>query len=153
VVHSERSVSTKRGYARSGNGRADTMLSGSGIYGVEGSRLLPNNRRYASYLLCGSLQRRRSRADHDGANGNAANVGKLATRRRPLYSLHCEIMNYMRRSNIHKDDRWERRPKRSSRIQFKDDVDARIRGSWFRFIFTLRKTPSVEGYPMSTTWN
>lgn len=56
------------------------MLSGSGIYGFEGSRLQPQPpalRFSALVVLCTDGDHG---ADHAGANGNAANVGKLATR-------------------------------------------------------------------------
>jgi hypothetical protein len=125
------------------------MLSGSGIYGVEGSRLLPEHRRYASYLFCGSLQRRRSRGGPwQGPTVTLQMLESSPLRRRPLYSLHCEIANYMRRAATQGADRWERRLERSSRI-VQDDVDARIRGSRFRFIFLLSagKRLPARGYP------
>lgn len=66
------------------------MLSGSGIYGVEGSRLpaqTPALRFVSLVVLCTDGDHG---ADHDGANGNAANVGKLATQTKTSV-LHCIV--------------------------------------------------------------
>jgi hypothetical protein len=70
------------------------MLSGSGIYGVEGSRLPPQSpalRFVSLVVLCTDGDHG---ADHDGANGNAANVGKLAIQTKTSV-LNC-IVNLRR---------------------------------------------------------
>jgi hypothetical protein len=87
------------------------MLSGSGgIYGVEGSRLLPNT--VATLRI--SLWFFATDGDHgaDRAMGPTVTLQmseSSAPRRRPLYSLHCEIAELHATTATQRADRWERK--------------------------------------------
>jgi hypothetical protein len=66
------------------------MLSGSGIYGVEGSHLPPQTPALRFVSLVVFCTDGDHGADQDGANGNAANVGKLAIQTKTSV-LHCFV--------------------------------------------------------------
>jgi hypothetical protein len=120
------------------------MLSGSGIYGVEGSRLpaqTPSLRFVSLVILCTDGDHG---ADHDGANGNAANVGKLSTQTK------TSVLNCIVKLRSTCDDCYtkSRSMGKETEKKFENYYKMLLIPEYvfpFSFHLPLRKTPSGRG--------
>jgi hypothetical protein len=122
------------------------MLSGGGIYGVEGSRLpaqTPSLRFVALVVLCTDGDHG---ADHDGANGNAANVGKLATQTK------TSVLNCIVKLRITCDDCYTRSRSmgKETEKKFENHYKMLLMPEYvvpysFHLLALRRETPSVGG--------